>query len=88
MTLKQFIQENNVTAYEVVNNNLIINAVVGETSYGLDVDVSNLQNGTPLVKFNNFTLNDDILTVNGVSININEVNMLHGKGVDMITQSV
>lgn len=78
MTLKQFIQENNVTAYETVNDNLIINAVVGETSYGLDVDTSNIIGGTPVVKFENFTMNGDLLTVDGITINVNETNMLGG----------
>lgn len=78
MTLKQFIQENNVTAYETVNDNLIINVVVGETSYGLDVDTSNIIGGTPVVKFENFTMNGDLLTVDGITINVNETNMLGG----------
>jgi len=76
MTLKKFIQENNVTAYEVVSNNLIINAVVEETSYGLDVDTSNIPGGTPVIKYENFTLNEDLLTVDNITININDVNML------------
>jgi hypothetical protein len=76
MTLKQFFQENNVTAYEVVSDNLIMNVVVDQTTYGLDVDTSNIIGGTPLIKFEDFTINGDFLTVNGITININEVNML------------
>lgn len=78
MTLKQFIQQNNVTAYETVNNDLIINAVVGETSYGLDVDTSNIPAGTLVVRFENFTMNGDLLTVDGITVNVNEINMLGG----------
>jgi hypothetical protein len=78
MTLKQFIQENTVTAYETVNNTLIMNAVVGETSYGLDVDTSNIPAGTPLVQFTEFDMDGDLLTVNGITINVSEVNMLGG----------
>ena len=76
MTLKEFISENNVTGYETVNNELIMNVVVGEICHALDVDTSNIIGGTPLVKFTDFILNGDLLTVDNITININDVNML------------
>ena len=76
MTLKQFIEENNVTSYDVIEDNLIINALVGEAVYGLDVDTSNIPAGTPTVNYDIFTLVGDILTVDNITINTNDVNML------------
>lgn len=76
MTLKEFIQGKNVTAYEVVNNNLIINVVIEESSHGLDVDTSSVSFGTPVVRITNFILEGDTLTVNNLTINTNDINML------------
>jgi hypothetical protein len=76
MKLKQFIEENNVTAYEIVPEVVIMSAVVGETSYGLNVDTSNIVGGTLVIRFENFSLEGEILTVDGLSLNINEVDML------------
>lgn len=76
MTLKEFSQQNNVTAYETVGDTLIINAIVENTSYGLDVDTSNIPAGTVLERYEDFILNGDLLTVNNITIDTNEVNML------------
>jgi hypothetical protein len=76
MTLKEFLTENNVSAFETVNDQLIMNAIVGEVSYGLDVDTSQLTSGTHIVKFTDFTIDEDLLTVNNINININKINML------------
>ena len=76
MTLKEFISQNNVTSYEGINNTLIINAVVDDSPYGLDVDTSMIESGTPIIRSYDFTLNGDLLTVLGITININDTNML------------
>jgi hypothetical protein len=76
MTLKQFIEENQVTAFEVVPNVLILNAAVGEAEYGIDVDTSNIPFGTILQKVEEFTIENDILTVGNLSLNTAQTNML------------
>lgn len=74
-TLKEFMQENQVTAFDVVNG-IIINVVVGEAIYGLDVDTSNIVVGTKLIKTTEFIVDGDLLTINGESINTTQINVL------------
>lgn len=76
MKLKTFLENNTVTAFEIIPNILILNAFVGNSPYGLDVDTSNIPAGTVLSKINNFTIDNNILTVDGLSINIEMTNML------------
>ena len=76
MTLIQFIEENQVTAFEVVPDVLILNAVVSEAEYGLDVDTSNIPFGTILQRIDIFSVDGDILTVGGLTLNTAQTNML------------
>lgn len=77
MNLKTFLQENNVTGFEIIPGVLIMSAVVeGFTTYAIDVDTSSIQNGIQLVNTSNFTIENDTLTVDGLSLNISETNML------------
>lgn len=77
MNLKTFLQENNVTGFEIIPGVLIMSAVVeGSAMYAIDVDTSSIQNGTQLVNTSNFTIENDTLTVDGLSLNISETNML------------
>lgn len=76
MTLKQFISENNISAFETVNGQLIINVIVDETSYGLDINTSKITAETPIIKYTDFVIDNDLLTVNNIVININETNIL------------
>ena len=78
MTLKEFLNENNVTSFEVIENVLILNVFVdGEVVYGLDSDTSNIESGTILINHEDFTLVNDILTVGGVSVDANQINILN-----------
>jgi len=72
MTLSQFIQENNVTAFEKVDE-LLLTVVVGEALYGLDVDTSNLMSGTPVERVTEFQIEGNILTVSGIEYNTDEL---------------
>lgn len=77
MKLKEFLEENNVTGFELIQNQLIINAITeGGTTYGLNVDTSNIENGTQLTTETEFTIESDVLTVGGISVNTQEVEML------------
>jgi hypothetical protein len=76
MKLKIFMQENNASAFEVIPDILILNIVVGEVIYGLNVDTSSIQSGTELVRIQEYSLENDILTVGNLSLNTNEVEML------------
>jgi len=76
MNLKTFLENNNVNAFEIIPNILILNVFVDNTPYGLDVDTSNIQAGTQLSKITNFSIDNNILTVDTLSLNIETTNML------------
>jgi len=75
MTIKEFLQDNTLTAVETVDT-LIINLVCGESLYGIDVDTSNIPSGTLTTRTTNFTLTDNTLSANGISVNTETTNML------------
>jgi hypothetical protein len=75
MTLSQFMQENQVTGFEKVNE-LILTAEVGEALYGLDVDTSNIPSGIPVERVTEFQLQGNILTIDGIEYNTDEISML------------
>ena len=75
MTIKEFLQNNTLSAVETVEN-IIINLVCGETEYGIDVDTSNIPSGTLTTRTTNFTLTDNTLSADGISVNTETTNML------------
>lgn len=77
MTVKQFTEENNVSLVQVIlDYNLIINLVVGETPYGIDMDTSDVPTGTTLTDVNDFVISGNFLEAGGIVIDMTQVNML------------
>lgn len=77
MTLKDFLQDKTLTAVEITEEySLIFNVYTEGTGYGLDINSSNVPNGTQLTMREDFTLENDILSVAGISINTAYTNML------------
>jgi hypothetical protein len=77
MTLKEFLTDKTLTSVEITEQyNLIFNVYVDQAGYGLDIDTSEVVSGTPLEIRQDFTLENDILSVAGISINTEETNML------------
>ena len=77
MTLKDFLQDKTLTAVEITEEySLIFNVYVEGAGYGLDIDSSNVPYGTQLSMRDDFTLENDILSVAGLSISTTETNML------------
>jgi hypothetical protein len=77
MTLKEFLQDKTLTSVEITEEyNLIFNVYIDGVCYGLDIDNSNVPNGTQLYMREDFTLENDILSVSGISISTTETNML------------
>ena len=72
MILRQFLQENQITGFEIIENQLIINVVTNETLYGLSVDTSNIQSGTPVTFTADYIINDNMIEIDELSINIDE----------------
>jgi hypothetical protein len=75
MTIKEFLQDNTLTAVETVDN-LIINLVCDESVFGIDVDTSNIPSGTLTTRRTDYTLIDNILSVDTISVNTETTNML------------
>lgn len=75
MTAKEFLEGKTLTSVEIVDD-LILNLVISEAVFGLNVDTSNIEAGTPLIRTEEFTIVDDILTSNDISIDLNTTDML------------
>jgi hypothetical protein len=77
MTLKEFLQDKTLTAVEITEEyHLIFNVYVEGAGYGLAIDNSNVPNGTQLYMRDDFTLENDILSVSGISISTITTEML------------
>lgn len=77
MTLKEFLTDKAITAVEITEEfNLIFNVYVEGAGYGLAIDNSNVPDGTQLYMREDFTLENDILSVAGISLDTTQTNML------------
>jgi len=77
LTLKQFLFGKRITAIDIIDGyNLIINVYVDDACYGLNVDLSNVPGGTPLINREDFILNENILSVDNIFLDINKTEML------------
>lgn len=77
MVLKDFLNQNNVTSFEGIENVLMLSVIVDDLSYFMiDVDTSNITSGTVLYKFNDFVIDGDNVIVGGITMDINTINIL------------
>jgi hypothetical protein len=78
MKLKDFLSTITLTSVEISEDYGLIYNVYDENnaSIGLNIDTSMVPNGTKLTQHTDFTLENDILTVAGISINTNDITML------------
>lgn len=75
MTVQEFLNSKTLSSVEKTEN-LIINLVVGESVYGLNVDTSSIEAGTVLTRTSNFQIEGNLLNCEGISIDISTTNML------------
>lgn len=75
MTIKEFLQDKQIEMLEGTNE-LIINIYVDGVTYCLDVDTSDIEFGTQLIKYKDFISEGDIIKVNGLEIDTNIINVL------------
>ena len=75
MTIKEFLVDKTLTAVETVDN-LIINLVCGDEISGINVDTSNIPSGTLTTRRTDFTLINDILSVDSISVDTQTTDML------------
>jgi hypothetical protein len=80
MTAKEFLEGKTLTAVETVDT-VIINLVIEDAVYGMDVDTSNIQEGTLLTRTEDFTVENDTLTANELSVDLSTTNMLGGREI-------
>jgi hypothetical protein len=78
MTLKNFLNKNNISALEIADNTII--SVISEgTTYGLDVDTCNITAGNYVNIVDVFEIRNDILIVDDIKLDTNMVHILNTK---------
>jgi hypothetical protein len=77
LTLKQFVFDKRITAIDVVDGyDLIINVYVDGACYGLNIDLSNVTGGTSLTTREDFSINENTLSIDNISIDMSKTEML------------
>jgi hypothetical protein len=77
MNLKTFLQTYNVTHFEIIPNLLIVSVVINnDIVYDLNTDTSNIEAGTLLVRTSEYSINNDILSINTLFIDTRTVEVL------------
>jgi hypothetical protein len=75
MTAKELLEGKTLNSVEKADS-LIINLIVDDLLYGLDVDTSTLESGTSLTNTTSFTIKGDILTVGKSKLDLSTTNLL------------
>lgn len=75
MTALEFLNGQTLTSVEMTET-LIINLVLGEDIYGMEVDTENTVCGTVLTRSENFTIENNILSSGSLSVNLEKTEML------------
>lgn len=75
MTINEYLQDKTLTAVEIAQG-IIFNLVCDNLVMGLDVDTSSVPSGTILDRRFDFILTPDTLSVDSISLNTNETNVL------------
>lgn len=77
LTLKQFLFGKRITAVDLIDGyDLIINVYVDGACYGLNIDLSNVPGGTPLTMREDFSINENTLSIDNMSIDMSKIEML------------
>ena len=75
MTAKDYLEGKILTSIEIVKSR-IINLITDENIMGLNVDTSDIEFGTPLVRSSNFELVDSMLKYDDLLIDLSLVDVL------------
>jgi len=75
MTSKDYLEGKILTSIEIVKGR-IINLITDENIMGLNVDTSDIEFGTPLVRSSNFELVDNMLKYDDLLIDLSLVDVL------------
>jgi hypothetical protein len=80
-TAKEFLQDKTLKAIDVVQGT-VLSLVVKKALHGLDVDTSNIPYGTKLTRVEDFTIDGDILTADGITLDL-AATFMSGRGKGM-----
>ena len=75
MTIQEFLHEKTLSHIEIYGN-LIINLVVDDDIYGLNVDTSHLESLSVLERTENFIIDGNLLICGNITVDMTEINML------------
>lgn len=75
MTVKEFLETNTATGFEIIPGKDIFNIFVNDAVFGIDIDTSNIP-PTKLTFVTQYQIVGDTLIVDGLELNISETNML------------
>ena len=70
MKIIDLIEQEKISGFEVIPNVLALSVFIENESHAIDADTSNVQAGTPLVRIDEYSVADGILTVGGVSLSV------------------
>lgn len=76
MKLDQYLQENTVTGFEVIPNQIALSVITDSTRQALAVDTSNIPSGTQLTVAEDFEVDGDTVRVAGITLDASEVEIL------------
>ena len=74
-TAKEFLQDKTLKAIDVAQGT-VLSLVIQNSAYGLDVDTSNIPYRTPVTRVEDFTIDGDTLTTNGITLDLSTTFML------------
>jgi hypothetical protein len=76
MNLKEFIEKNEVTGFEMVGN-LILSVIVDEALHGINVDTSNIEAGTLVEKVIDYQIvENNLLMINNYEYDLTQLDLL------------
>ncbi len=84
ITAKEFLQDKTLKAIDVVQGT-VLSLVVKKAPHGLDVDTSGIPYRTKVTRVEDFTIDGDILTADGITLDLSATFMSgkgKGKGID------
>lgn len=75
MTAKEFLEGKTLNAIELIDD-IVLNLVVEQSVFGLNVDTSGIQAGRYLTRTEDFVIENDVLKTEEIELNLSTTNML------------
>lgn len=75
MTAQEYLQDKTLTEVEIVYGR-IVSLICGKDIIGLDIDMTGIPNMVPVRKTSMFTLEGNILTASGITVDLSKTKVL------------